>query len=237
MLTSAVVSICMVPHTSEWSDLSLALDFWGKNFWKLPLVCLLCMHSLHTVSGMLIWGSPLTIEPLLRKEKYLKFKWSKRMCHNHSALSGEREKHWWLATFITTQNVLFLESLALMVNFLFLSNTPRQLSSICITNPFCNNYLRFIKLVFNPRSFNTSSIITSLPFSSRNTTLPKPSTYRVLSSADFIFPCATSIFMNQSLLPVIWMEQPESKYHEVPFASSSPNLSINITGSESDVSS
>jgi len=67
------VSICRGPYMSEYTISNLFFVFYGDYFLKLPLVCLHWTHSLHTVSGICISGSPLTIESLLSRDKYLKF--------------------------------------------------------------------------------------------------------------------------------------------------------------------
>jgi len=198
----------MGPHTYEYIISSLSDVLWGKQLWKLPLVCLHWTHSWHTVSRILTTSKPLTIVRWISWNKSLKFRCPRRKCHNHSTSFSIVEKHWCFTTFITTRKVLFLDKFALITNLLLWSNMLRLLSSIFITNPFCKSWPKLSRLVFSPGTYSTSSITTSLLSVSRRTILPDPSTIKLLSSANLIFPLTiSSIFTNHSFFPVIWVKQ------------------------------
>lgn len=73
-MLSPNVSVWIGPQTFEYITPNFSVVFWVKYLWKLPLVCLHWMHSLHTVSGMLTIGKPFTISFWLNWDRSLKFR-------------------------------------------------------------------------------------------------------------------------------------------------------------------
>ena len=214
---------------------SFSVAFVGRYLLKLLLACLHLMHSLHISFGTKIWGSTSTIFCLIRRRRSLKLRWPNLWCHNHSILFSEVARYSCFRIFILILKVFFWDRFALITSLWSLSNTLRQLSSILMTKPFSSSWPRLNRLVFMSGTNNTSSMIGSFPSFPLNVTFPIPSAVNVIWSAKQTQLLDDSfILMNQSLFLVIWVVQPESKYHEKSLDDLLLVVAISNTNSESE---
>ncbi|KAE9588331.1 hypothetical protein Lalb_Chr22g0354221 [Lupinus albus] len=176
------------------------------------LDCLLMMHSSHNSLGIFTSGIPVTICSWLNCSKLLKFKWPSLLCHIQAS-SIEDFRLITPSMLMPILKVLFCDSGAFKIRTPSLLKIFIILSSSLILYPFSSSCPRLIKLFFIFGTYKTLEMQVTAPSFLLICMSPIPSANTKLSSANFTLVFAEpSRFLNHSLCPVMWLEQPVSKY-------------------------